>query len=174
MDSKTQLGASPLPVYSREVRLLELQLAPPSPPSIRLIPRSPAAAPAAGGRGIDGSVHSSVGVCWVSAELAMAEEVCSVLVLQVAVLPLDGGAPWSSGVDLPPTARPRLCGAVRLVSPLAGVRGTADPAQEPSMDAGVQRRDDDGGFWRSSFGIDARRLPAGLGMLLFQDRKSVV
>ena len=65
----------------------------------------------------------------------MAEEACSVLFLQVAVLPLDGGVSRSAGVDLPPTARPRLCGAVRLVSPLAGVRGTADPAQEPSMDA---------------------------------------
>jgi hypothetical protein len=98
----------------------------------------------------------------------MAEEAWSVVFLQVAVLPLDGGVPWSSSVDLLPTASPRLCGAAQLVSPFAGVRETADLAQERPMDADVQRHDDDGDFRCRSCGIGDRRLPAGLGGLRIQ------
>ena len=98
----------------------------------------------------------------------MAEEAQSVSVLQVAVLPLDGGAPRSSGVDLLPSASPGLSGAAWLVPPLAGVRRTADLALEPPTDAELQRRDDDGDFRCRSFGIGDRRLPAGFGGLRIQ------
>ena len=101
----------------------------------------------------------------------MAEEARSVVVLQVTVLFLDGGAPRSSGVDPSPTASPRLCGAVRLVSPFAGGRETADLVQEHLADAEVQRRDDDGDVRCRSFGIGDRRLPAGLGGLRIQGIK---
>ena len=112
-----------------------------------------------------------LGVSWVAAGGAMAEEARSVVVLQVTVLFLDGGAPRSSGVDPLPTASPRLCGAVRLVFPFAGGRGTADLAQEHSADAEAQRRDDDGVFRRRSFEIGARRLPACSGGLRIQGVK---
>ena len=101
----------------------------------------------------------------------MAEEVQSVCVLQVVVLFLDGGALWSSGVDLPPTASPRPFGVVRLVFPFAGFRETADPVHEHQIDTEVQRRDDDGVFRRRSSGIGARRLPACLGGLRIQGFK---
>jgi hypothetical protein len=101
----------------------------------------------------------------------MAEEAWPVLFVQVVVLPLDGGVPRSSGVDLPPSASPRLCGAVRLVFPFAGIRETAGLAQDLPIDADVQRRDDDGVFRRRSFGIGARRLPVGLGGLRIQGFK---
>jgi hypothetical protein len=86
----------------------------------------------------------------------MAEEAWPVLFVQVVVLPLDGGVPRSSGVELPPSASLRLCGVVRLVFPFAGFRETAVLAQDLPMDADVQRRDDDGDFRRRSFGIGAR------------------
>ena len=101
----------------------------------------------------------------------MAKEARLVLFLQVAVLPLDGGAPRSSGVDLPPSASPGLCGAAWLVPPFAGVRETADLAQEHPTDAEMQRRDDDGDNRCRSFGIGDRRLPAGLGGLRIQGIK---
>ena len=103
----------------------------------------------------------------------MAKEARSVSVLQVAVLLLDGGAPRRSGVDLLPSASPGLCGAAWLVPPFAGVRGTADLAQELPADVEMQRRDDDGDFRCRSFGIGAGRLPAGLGGLLIQGVRSL-
>jgi hypothetical protein len=93
----------------------------------------------------------------------MAEEAASVVFLQVAVFLLDDDVLWSFFVDLLPSASPGLRGAAWLVSPFAGDRETADPAQERPMDADAQRRDDDGDLWCRSSGIGVRRLPAGLG-----------
>ena len=98
----------------------------------------------------------------------MAEEARSVSFLQVAVLLFDGGAPRSFGVDLLPSASPGLRGAAWLVPPFAGLRGTADLAQEPPTDAELRRRDDDEDFRCRSFGIGDRRLPAGFGGLRIQ------
>jgi hypothetical protein len=98
----------------------------------------------------------------------MAEEARPVLFLQAVVLPLDGGVPRSSGVDLPPSASPRLCGAVRLVPPSPDSGRRRFWLRFHPMDAGVQRRDDDGVFRRRSFGIGDRRLPVGLGGLRIQ------
>jgi hypothetical protein len=135
-----------------------------SPPSIRSIPRPPSAAPAAGGRGIDGSrrVHS-VGFSRAPAGGVGAEGARPKWFLQVVVLPLVGGAPRSSGVELPPSSNLRVWRSARFDFPVAGFRGTAGP-----RDADSHRRDDDGGFWRRSYGIGVRRLPAGSGMLLIQ------
>ena len=158
-----------LPRPRREGRLLDLQLAPPPSPSIRLIPRPPAAAPAAGGRGIDGSVYiGSVGVSCVAAGGVMAEEARPVKLLQVVVLPLGGVALRSSGVDPPPPSSPQLSGAARLGFPLTRFRGTADLDRERLEGAEAQRRDDDGDIRRRFFGIGDRRLPAGLGRLQIQ------
>ena len=140
-----------------------------SPPAIRPISRPPAAAPAAGGRGIDGSVYiGSVGVSCVAAGGVMAEEAQPVKLLQVMVLPLGGGALRSSGVDPSPPSSPQLSGAARLGYPLTSFRGTADLDGERPEDAEVQRRDDDGDIRRRFFGIGDRRLPAGLGRLQIQ------
>ena len=98
----------------------------------------------------------------------MVEEARPEWFLQVVVLPLDGGAPRSSGVDLPPSSSPRFSGAARFDFPFAGFRGTADLVHELPKVADVHRRDDDGDLRRRSFGIDDRRLPAGLGRLLIQ------
>ena len=125
--------------------------------------------PAAGGRGIDGSVYiGSVGVSCVAAGGVMAEEARPVKLLQVVVLPLGGGALRSSGVDLPPPPSPQLCGVARLGYPLTRFRGTADLDRERLEGAEAQRRDDDGDIRRRFFGIGDRRLPAGLGRLLVQ------
>ena len=91
--------------------------------------------------------------------------------LQVAVFLLDGEVLWSFFVDLLPSASPGLRGAAWLVSPFAGGRETADPAQERPTDADAQRRDDDGDLWCRSSGIGDRRLPAGLGGLRIQGIK---
>jgi hypothetical protein len=98
----------------------------------------------------------------------MVEEASSVWFLQVAVLSPGGGAPRSSGAVLPPPSSQRFCGAARFGFPFAGDRGTADLVFEDSKVADLHRRDDDGGFRRRSYGIGARRLPAGLGRFLFQ------
>ena len=93
------------------------------------------------------------------------------LFLQAAVFLLDGEVLRSFFVDLLPSASPGLRGAAWLVSPFAGVRETADPAQERPTDADAQRRDDDGDLRCRSSGIGDRRLPAGLGGLRIQGIK---
>ena len=98
----------------------------------------------------------------------LVEEARSEWLLQAVVLLLDGGAPWSSGVDLPPSSSPRFSGAGWFDFPFAGLRGTADLAQDLPEVAVVHRRDNDGDLRRRSFGIGDRRLPAGLGRLLIQ------
>jgi hypothetical protein len=141
-----------------------------SPPSIRLFHRPPSAAPAAGGRGIDGSrrVHS-VGFSRAPAGGVGAEGARPEWFLQVVVLPLVGGAPRSSGVELPPSSNLRVWRSARFDFPVAGFRGTAGPVfQDLPRDADSHRRDDGGGFWRRSYGIGVQRLPAGSGMLLIQ------
>ena len=140
-----------------------------SPPSIRSIPRPPPAAPAAGGRGIDGSrrVHS-VGLSRAPAGGVEAEEARSDWFLQVVVLPLVGGAPRSSGAELPPSSSSRISRSCWLGFPSTGFRGTAGPDRDLPRDVDVHWRDDDGDLRRRSFGIGDRRLPAGLGMLLIQ------
>ena len=98
----------------------------------------------------------------------MAEEARPVKLLQVVVLPLDGGVLRSSGVDPPPPSSPQLSGAARLGYPLTSFRGTADLDGERPEDADVQRCDDDGDIRRRFFGIGDRRLPAGFGGLRIQ------
>jgi hypothetical protein len=99
-----------------------------SPPSIRSISQPPAAAPAAGGRGITGSwrVHS-VGSSRMPAGGALEVVAWPEWLVAVAVLSSVGGAPWSSAADLLPWSCPRLLGAARRVNNLPPASVTADP-----------------------------------------------
>ena len=83
-----------------------------SPAPNRRLPRPPPAAPAAGGRGNPDSrrVHS-VGKRRVSSRRRRGGGGVAGVVLQVVDLPVDGGAPRSSGVDLLPLSSWRFCGA---------------------------------------------------------------
>ena len=89
-----------------------------SPPSIRWISWPPAAAQAAGGRGIRGSrCVYSVGFSRLLAGGAV-EMAAWPEWLLVAVVPSSGGgAPWSVVADPPPSSRSRLLGAVLRANP---------------------------------------------------------
>ena len=134
-----------------------------SPPAICAIPRPPAAASAAGGRGIHGSrrVHS-LGVRG-GVLAGGAEEVAAVpeWLLAAAVFSSVGAAPWElrRGSTVQPSfTAPR---SHREGSPFAGVREKADPAVDVLEDAihggqgGVAVRC---AGWRCS-GTEERRLP---------------
>ena len=166
----THLGASPSPVYSRRratfgIRSSHHRLAVDpvdSPPS--------GAAPAAGGRGIAGSVYiGSVGVRCVAAGAAMEEVVAPVVLLQVEVFLCGGGAPRSSDVALLPLPRSQLCGAAVRGLPFAGCRETADLASTTFVQAAGEVWFDDGDVrWRRSSAAGDRRLPVRSGVLSIQ------
>ena len=128
------------------------------------------AAPAAGGRGIAGSVYiGSVGVGFVAAGVAMEEEVASVVLLQVEFFLCGDGVPRSPGAAPLPLPRSQLCGAAVRGLPFAGCRGTADLASTIFVQvAGVFRFDDGDVRWRRSSAAGDRRLPARSGVLSFQ------
>ena len=138
-----------------------------SPPAIRAIPRPPAAASAAGGRGIDGSrcVHS-LGVCGgVLAGGAGEVVVLPEWPFAAVVSSSDGAAPTElrRGSAVPALfVAPR---SAREVSPFAGVREMAESAIDDLEVAGASGQ---GGVafrragWRCS-GTEERRLPDRVG-----------
>ena len=144
---------------------MQTSTAPTSPALIRPIPHPPAAAPAAGGWGIDGSrrVYSvgSSGLASGGAEEAVAWPECVLWAVVLSSAP-DAPVELSGGSAAPcASATCRSCGA-RF--PLAGVRVMADPVFEDldgavAVDqAGVADR---GAGWRRS-GAECRRLPGRL------------
>jgi hypothetical protein len=80
------------------------------------------------------------------------------------VLLLDGGALWGSGVDPLPPAGLQICGAARLVFPIAGCRGAADLAGDGEGEGGSHQieDDEDGARWRF-FRAEFCRLPVRQG-----------
>jgi hypothetical protein len=116
------------------------------------IPLPPAAAPAAGGWGIHGSrVVDSVGVGVVSSCGVLKAEMSSVC-LQVAVVPFDGGGPWSSAVDLLPSACSQLGGAGVRVFPLPVPVGRRIRLPQIWWKMVMVRYDDNGGHRGRSSG----------------------
>ena len=134
-----------------------------SPSAIRRIPHPPAAASAAGGRGIHGSrcVYSLGVRGGVLAGGALVEEVVPEWCLSTAVFPSVGAAPWElrrGSAVLPSFAAPR---SAREGSPFAGVQEMVDPAVD---DLEGEVAVGQGGVavrcagWRCS-GTEGRRLP---------------
>ena len=127
------------------------------------IPRPPAAAPAAGGRGILGSRRlCRLGVRWgVPAGGAAVEEVVPEWFLKMAVFPSAGAAPCEPRRGSAVSPSSAALWSAREGSPFAGVHGMVDPVidilegEVAEGQGGVVGRR---AWWRC-FGTEERRLP---------------
>ena len=143
-----------------------------SPPAILVIPRLPAAASAAGGRGIHGSgrVHS-LGVRRGVLAGGVGEDAASPEWPFVAVISSsDGAAPRELRRGSTVPALFVALRSAREVSPYAGVREKADPAFDEFGDAGACVQDGvvlHRAGWRC-FGTEERRHPVRVGGLPVQ------
>ena len=106
----------------------------------------------------------SVGVRLVSSRRRRGGSGAAGVVLRGVVLLLVVDALWGAGVDpLPPTGL-QICGAARLVFPIAGCRGAADLAGDGEGEGGLHQfeDDEDGERWRF-FRAEFCRLPVRQG-----------